>query len=101
MQTTSELYQQKYEAQMHEWSAKLEGLKARTELMTVQAKLDIKPSLDAVHDKYEAVKARFSELRDASSERWEEIVTDIDRAWDECKAAIEGAYRAIEKKVTD
>ena len=101
METTSELYQQKYEAKMHEWSAKLEGLKARTESMTVQAKLDIKPSIDAAHDKYEAVKAKFSELREASAERWEELVADIDRAWEECKAAVEGAYRAIEKKVAD
>jgi hypothetical protein len=29
------------------------------------------------------------------------MVADIDRAWDECKAAVEGAYRAIEKKVAD
>ena len=54
---TRELYRQKYEAQLHEWSAKIDVLKAQADKATAEAKLDAKPRLDALHAKLEAAKA--------------------------------------------
>ena len=92
---TRELYRQKYEAQLHEWSAKIEGLTAHTEKLTAQAKLDVKPQLDALHGKVEAAKAKLHDIAEATDERWGEVKTSADHTWSEVKAAVEGAYDAI------
>ena len=92
---TREIYKEKYQAQIHEWTAKLDVLKARGEMMSAQAKLDAKPSLDAMHEKLEHAKSKMSELAAASDDKWEEIKKSLDHAWTETKSAIEGAYDAI------
>lgn len=94
---TRELYKQKYEAQMHEWNAKLDVMKAQTEKLTVQAKLDVKPHLDAVHAKFEAVKARLNVIAEATDDKWDDVVKEVDHAWNEVKAATEGAYDAMKR----
>ena len=92
---TRELYKQKVEAQIHEWSATLDVLKARTEKLTVQAKLDMQPSIDAVHAKYDAAKAKLDKIGAATDDTWDDVVKDIDHAWNDLKAAVEGTFDAL------
>ena len=92
---TRELYKQKYEAQMHEWSAKLDGIKAQAEKLSAQAKLDAKPHLDAVHAKFDAAKAKLSTIAGTTDDKWNDVVKDVDAAWSDLKAAAEGAYDAM------
>ncbi|HRI70118.1 MAG TPA: hypothetical protein PK156_38070 [Polyangium sp.] len=92
---TRELYKQKVEAQIHEWSAKLDVLKAKSEKLTVQAKLDMQPSIDAVHAKYDAAKAQLDKIGTASDDKWDEVVKDVDQAWNDFKAAVEGTFDAM------
>ncbi len=98
---TRETYRQKYEAQIHEWSAKLEGLIAHTDKLTAQAKLDAKPRLDALHLKIEAAKARLHEIADATDDKWEEVKKGAEHAWHEVKGAVEGAYDVIKPDKKD
>lgn len=98
---TRELYRQKYEAQLKEWSAKLEGLIAHTEKLTAQAKLDAKPRLDALHLKIEAAKAKLHEIADATDDKWEEVKTSAEHAWHEVVGAVEGAYDLIKPDKKD
>ena len=92
---TRELYKQKYQAQLHEWSAKLEALIARTDVLTAQAKLDAKPGIDAMHLKIEAAKAKLHAIAEATDDKWDEVKKDAEHAWDEAKGAVEGAYDAL------
>ncbi len=92
---TREIYKQKYQAQIHEWAAKLDVVKARAEKMSAQSKLDAKPRLDAMHEKLEAAKAKMHDIGAASDEKWEEVKTSIDHAWTDTKGAVEGAYDAV------
>ena len=94
---TRELYKQKYEAQMHAWNAKLDGLRAQTEKLTVEAKLDLKPHLDAVHAKFDAAKARLGEIAEATDDKWDDVVKTVDHGWNDLKAAAEGAYGALKR----
>jgi hypothetical protein len=95
--TTRELYKQKYEAQMHEWSAKLDTMKAQSEKMTAQAKLDLKPHLDAVNAKFQAAKAKLDQVAVAADDKWDVVAKDVDHAWNELKAAAEGAFDAMKR----
>lgn len=92
---TRELYRQKYEAQIAEWSAKVASLKAKGERLTAQARIDMQPRVDAVHSRKEAVEARLRELAEATDERWDEVRERAEGAWHEFKSAVEGAYDAL------
>ena len=95
MQTTRELYKQKYEAQLHEWSAKIEALSAHVATLTAEAKLEAKPHLDTLHRKLDAAKAKLEEIGRATEDRWDDVKKGADHAWGEVKAAVEGAHDAL------
>jgi hypothetical protein len=97
---TRELYEQKYEAQLHEWSAKIEVLKAQTDKLTAEAKINAKPHLDTLHGKLEAAKAKLHEIAEATDDKWDDVKKGADHVWNDVKAAVEGAYDALkpEKK---
>lgn len=97
---TRELYKQKYEAQIHQWSSKLDVLQARSEVMTAQAKLDVKPHVDALQAKLEVAKTKLVDVAAATDERWEEMVKEVDQAWADLKAAAGGAYDAMKRHKT-
>jgi hypothetical protein len=90
-----ELYKQKYEAQIHEWSAKLDLMKAQSEKLTVQAKLEVKPLLDAAHARFDAAKAKLDQIATSTDDRWDDVVKSAANTWSELKAAAEGALQAV------
>jgi hypothetical protein len=92
---TRELYKQKYQAQIHEWAAKLDVLKARGEKMSAQTKLDAKPRLVGMYTQLDAAKAKMAELASATDDKWEEAKKGAEHAWTETKSALEGAYDAV------
>ena len=98
---TRELYQKKVEAQMHEWSAKLDVMKAQGEKANAKAKLDMQPHLDAVHAKFVSAKAAFHDVAQATDDTWNEVATKADHVWNEFKAATGGAYDALKRNKPD
>jgi hypothetical protein len=92
---TRELYKQKYEAQLHEWSAKIEALSAHADQLTADAKLKAKPHLDGVHAKLETAKAKLQEIAHATDDKWDEVKKGADHVWNDVKASVEGAYDAV------
>jgi uncharacterized coiled-coil DUF342 family protein len=99
---TRELYRQKYEAQLHEWSAKIEALGAHADKLTADAKIEAKPHLDALHAKLAAAKAKLHEIAATTDDKWDEVKKSADHTWDEVKGAVEGAYDTLkaDKKPT-
>ena len=95
MESQRELYKQKYQAQLSEWEAKISKLKANSEKLAAQAKIDMKPKLDTVHEKFEAAKSQLQELTSATEDKVEEGAKAIDRTWQDLKAAVEGGFDAI------
>lgn len=92
---TRELYREKYEAQMREWNAKLEEIKARSERLGAQARLDMQPHVDRVHTTYEAAYAKMRDMVGSADDTWEDVKRTAEEAWLEFKAAVEGAYDAL------
>ena len=92
---TRELYRQKYEAQIREYNAKLDEIRAYTDKLGAQARLDMQPRVDAVHKGYEAARSRLQDLATAADDTWDEMKTNAEQAWTDFKAAIEGAYDAL------
>lgn len=95
MESTRELYKQKYEAQLEEWGAKIDELKAHADKLTAQAKLDLKPHTEAVHAKLEAAKAKLRHLSEATDDSWEGVKKDAEVVWHDARSAVEGAFDAL------
>jgi uncharacterized coiled-coil DUF342 family protein len=98
---TRELHKQKVEAQLAEWAAKIDQLKAHADKLTAQARLDARPHLDQVHTKFAAAKAKLLEIATATDERWTEVTKGADDAWHDVKSSVEGAYDALKPHVKD
>ena len=96
-----ELYKQKYQAQIHEWTAKFDTMKAQSEKLTAQAKLDVKPLVDAAHAKLASAKAKFDELAGTTDDKWDDVVKEASRTWSDLKAAAEGAADAVQRGSKD
>jgi hypothetical protein len=94
---TREIYKQKYEAQLHEWSAKIEALGAHADKLTAEAKLGAKPHLDTLHAKLEAAKAKLHEIAEATDDKWDDVMKSAEHVWSDVKASVEGAYDVLKK----
>jgi len=95
MENKRELYKQKYEAQLHEWSAKIEAFQAHADMLTAEAKLDAKPRLDEMRGKLDAARAWLQEIAQAADDGWDDVKKGAEQAWGEVKAAVEGAHDAL------
>jgi hypothetical protein len=94
MDTKRDLYKQKYEAQLHEWKAKLDVMEAQYEKLTAQAKIDAKPHIDAINAKLKAAKTTLGEVAATTREQWKEVIAGLDHAWAGLKAAANGTCDA-------
>ncbi len=75
-------YVAKMEAQLHEWKAKLDALKARAEKATAEARIDVHKQIESFDAQYAEVRRRFDELRAAGADRAADIKVGLEKALD-------------------
>jgi hypothetical protein len=92
-----ELYKQKYQAQIHEWKAKLDVMRAQAGQHSAQAQLDVKPSLDLAYSRLNAAKKHLHDLADLAEEKWDASVKDSESVWEDLKSAAQGAVDAVKE----
>ncbi len=86
-----EAYQEKLKAQLDEWSADLDKLKARAEKAEAGLKIEYHNEIEQLRAKKEAVEQKLSELKNASEDAWEDIKAGIETSWDSLSQAIKSA----------
>jgi len=86
-----ELYQQKRQAQLDEWEAEVDKLKARASGASADAQLELNKQIDGLEGKIEQGKAKLAEIEGASEDAWESIKEGVDGAWDSMKSAFSDA----------
>jgi hypothetical protein len=87
-----EAYRKKLEAQMREWSAKVDLLKARADQAEADAKIEYRNRLEDVRQKKEALQAKLSELQKTSDAAWKDIKAGTERAAADLKVALQSAF---------
>lgn len=95
---TRQAYKDKYEAQIKVWGAKVDEIKAHAQKAKAQAKIDIAPHVDSVHEKYEAAKAKLDHLGQATDDKWQDVKKEADKVWHELEHSVEGAFAAIKPR---
>jgi chromosome segregation ATPase len=81
------LYEQKLQAQLDEWKADLDKLKAKAAGASADAQLEFGRQIAALERKLEVGKKRLSELSKATGEAWGVLREGLESAWDSLRTA--------------
>jgi hypothetical protein len=84
-------YQEKFEAQLREWKAKIEVLEAKAAKATAEAKIELIKEVEDLRRKKIALQAKFDELQHAGGEAWDTLKGGVEKAASELKSALERA----------
>lgn len=88
---TKKAYQEKMEAHLKEWSAKIGELMAKAEKAQADAKIEYQREVEELQVKQKEVEQNLKKLRQAGEEAWEDWKTGVQKAWDDLQGAWESA----------
>src|SRR3954467_406917 len=77
----------KMEAELRQWGARLDNLRAMADLVGTAARVDYRQRLDDARDKYDAAEAKLAELKAAGHGKWEIFRGGVENAWSELATA--------------
>ena len=77
----------KMEAELRQWGARLDNLRAMADLAGTAARRDYRQRLDDAGKKYDAAEAKLAELKAAGRGKWEIFKGGIESAWSELATA--------------
>jgi hypothetical protein len=93
-----EEYQALLERQLNEWKAYTERLKAHADQFGAQAKTQFDQQLELMRAKQNEAWDNLLKLKSASEEAWEQGSKQLDKAWEEMKAASDRLTDQFRKK---
>ncbi|MCB2184312.1 MAG: coiled coil domain-containing protein [Desulfobulbaceae bacterium] len=86
-----EAYQKKMEAQLHEWQAKIDVLKAKAAQAQADRQIQYHEEIESLQQKQKHVREKLNELKSAGTEVWEDIRDALETAWIDLKASFDRA----------
>jgi hypothetical protein len=93
-----EVYREKLEAQMREWSAKIDLLKARADQAEADAKIEYRNRIEDLRQKKEVLQAKLRELQKASDAAWKDIRAGTERAAADLRDALQSAFSKFKQQ---
>jgi len=84
-------YEQKLQAQLDEWSAEIEKLKAKVDNAEADTQLNYYKQIEEIRSMQESAANKLVELKDAGDDAWEDLKAGIDSAWDSLGNAVKSA----------
>ncbi len=85
------LYQQKKEAQLNEWQADIDKIKAKTSMASADVQIEMNKQIDVLEKKIDEGKAKLSDLADAADDMYESAKEGVESAWDSLKTTLSSA----------
>ena len=86
-----EAYEKKLQANLDEWSAEIDKLKAKADSATADAQLRYYKQIEELRLMQEAAGKKLDELKAASDDAWEDLKAGVDSAWDSLSSSIKSA----------
>ncbi len=86
-----ETYEQKLQAQLDEWGAEINKLKARADGAEADIQLEYYKKIEELRTMQESATNKLSKLKDAGDDAWEDLKAGIDSAWDSLGNAVKSA----------
>lgn len=91
-------YQEKLEAQLKEWSARISDFKAKADKAAADVRAKYQEEAEALRQKCEAAQTKLKELKEAGEGVWGDLKTSIERAWNELREGVERAATRLGPK---
>ena len=95
METNRDVHQAKLKAQLDEWGARLDGLKAKAAKAEAGAKNQLHQAADELGKLQESAKKQLAELSAASGQTWMSVKTGVDEAWAKVTSAVEATWKKV------
>jgi uncharacterized coiled-coil DUF342 family protein len=90
-----ESYRQKLQAQLDQWSAEIDKIKARADKADADVKLEYSEQIEDLRVKQQAAKEKLAGLLSASDDAWEDLKAGVESAWLTLGEAIDRAAARI------
>ena len=84
-------YEEKFDAQLKEWSAEIALLKAKADKARAEAKIEYYKTIETLQGKQNMARTTLQELRAAGDDAWEDLKTGAENVWTEVKTAFQSA----------
>jgi len=89
--SNKQAYQQKIQAQLDEWSAEIDKLRAKADKADADAQIALNREIDNLRDKKNQAREKLDELSDASEGAWEDLKTGVEAASNQLGQALRSA----------
>ncbi len=84
-------YEEKLQAQLDEWSAKIATLKAKASKSEAETKVKYYETIEDLQERQASVKSKLQDLREASDDAWEDLKEGVEHAWNSLENAVKSA----------
>lgn len=84
-------YVEKFEAQLAEWKADIDKLRAKADHASADAKLDLMEQIDRLRTKRDEARDRLDEIRKAGEDSWRDLRDRSEKAWGDLSAGLKDA----------
>lgn len=86
-----ELHRQKYQAQLDEWKADLDKLKARAAGARADVQIEMNKHVADLEERLHEAGGKLSELAAAGEEKWDAARKNVETTWGALKAGVSAA----------
>jgi len=86
-----DIYIEKLNVQLKEWSASIDALKAKADKATADLKIGYQKQLEDLKARHVAARAKVADLKAAGDDAWDRVKTAVETGWAEIKAAFDKA----------
>jgi nucleotide-binding universal stress UspA family protein len=91
-------YQEKIEAQLKEWAAKIDELKVKAEKSKAELRIKYEKQIEDLRTKQDVVQQRLRELRESGEETWQGLKAGTEKSLEELKGSLDRAFSAFKEK---
>ncbi|MBY5986760.1 hypothetical protein [Roseovarius atlanticus] len=91
--TDKDAYTKKLEAQMKEWQANIDKLRAQAEKAQADSQIEYERQLKDLRSRRDELHEKLSELQKNQSAAWNDIKAGADKAWDDMSKAMQDAWK--------
>lgn len=84
-------FEEKFDAQLNEWSAEIALLKAKADKAKAEVKIEYYKTLETLQGKQDVARTKLKELRSAGDDAWEDVKAGAETVWTEIKAVFQNA----------
>ena len=89
--TDRQNYESRLRAQLHEWNAQINVLKAKAEKAEASLKVEYLKQIEKLEHERQGLQAKLSELENAGEQAWGDLKSGVDLAWDSLSEAVKSA----------